>query len=78
MLSSLLEEVGGGCGERLQPHLARLTRATPGFLASDLALLITRIATQQHEGTGITYLYLPTYRYLLNASTSPYNIHTMN
>ncbi len=34
----------------LQPHLTRLAEATPGFLASDLGLLLTRISTQQNSG----------------------------
>jgi hypothetical protein len=61
MLSSMLDEMGAR-GERLRGYLPQLARATPGFLASDLALLITRLlATQQDLGTVMFHTFLCTY-----------------
>jgi hypothetical protein len=52
MISCMLDEIGA-CGERLRDYLPGLARSTPGFLASDLSLLITRLATQQDSGAFI-------------------------
>jgi hypothetical protein len=60
MLSCLAEELG--CDQLLgeEPgRLRRLARATPGFLASDLALLLSRIVSSYASSSSAAALHQP-------------------
>jgi len=71
MLSCLAEELGCdqllgeelGCADQLLGEelgrLKRLARATPGFLASDLALLLSRIVSSYASSSSAAALHQP-------------------